>query len=77
MHAAERLDVAGQVFLDPHRGNPSHMIGAGIALIVIGIIFLFVIPWVGIPVGIVGLVLAIMYFAGFGRRAARGSNPSR
>lgn len=45
------------------------------ALIVLGIIFLFVVPWVGIPVGIVGLVLAILYFAGFGRRAARGRQP--
>jgi len=32
------------------------MIGLGIALVVIGIIFLFVLPCVGIPVGIVGLV---------------------
>ena len=47
------------------------MIGVGIALIVMGIVFLFVIPWVGIPVGLVGLVLAILYVAGFGRRAAR------
>jgi hypothetical protein len=53
------------------------MIGAGLALLVIGLIFLFIIPWVGIPVGIVGLILAILYLAGFGRRAARGSNPSR
>lgn len=45
------------------------MIGVGIALIVVGLIFLFVIPWVGIPVGIVGLVLALLWIAGFGRRA--------
>ncbi|MDP9231394.1 MAG: hypothetical protein M3O73_01370 [Actinomycetota bacterium] len=49
------------------------MIGLGIALVVIGIIFLFVLPWVGIPVGIVGLVLAILWFAGFVR--ARGRQP--
>jgi len=46
------------------------MIGLGIALVIVGLIFLFIIPWVGIPVGIVGVVLAILYFAGFGRRAA-------
>ena len=46
------------------------MIGVGIALIVIGVVFLFLIPWVGIPVGIVGLLLAILWMAGFGRRAA-------
>jgi uncharacterized membrane protein YccF (DUF307 family) len=46
------------------------MIGVAIAFIVIGIVFLFVVPWVGIPVGIVGLLLAIIWVAGFGRRAA-------
>jgi Flp pilus assembly protein TadB len=51
------------------------MIGVGLALIVVGIIFLVIIPWVGIPVGVIGLVLAILYFAGFGRRAARGEQP--
>jgi hypothetical protein len=51
------------------------MIGVGLALIVIGLLFLFIIPWVGIPVGIVGIILAVLYFAGFGRRAARGEQP--
>ena len=46
------------------------MIGLGIAFIVVGIVFLFIVPWVGIPVGIVGLVLALLWIAGFGRRAA-------
>lgn len=46
------------------------MIGVAIALVVIGIIFGFVIPWVGIAVGIVGVLLLIAFVAGFGRRAA-------
>jgi hypothetical protein len=46
------------------------MIGLAIALIVIGIVFAFVIPWVGIVVGIVGLLLFVAFVAGFGRRAA-------
>ena len=46
------------------------MIGVAIALIVIGIVFVFVIPWVGFVVGIVGLLLFIAFVAGFGRRAA-------
>ncbi|MBV8256487.1 MAG: hypothetical protein JOZ56_03070 [Actinobacteria bacterium] len=50
------------------------MIGVGIAFVVLGLIMLFVIPWVGIPVGIVGLLLAILWLAGFGRRAARSSD---
>ncbi|HKG44280.1 MAG TPA: hypothetical protein VKB10_08575 [Gaiellaceae bacterium] len=46
------------------------MIGLAIALIVIGLIFGFVIPWVGIVVGIVGVLLFIAFVVGFGRRAA-------
>jgi Flp pilus assembly protein TadB len=52
------------------------MIGVGIAFIVVGILFLFIIPWVGIAVGIVGLVLAILWVAGFGRRAASRDVPT-
>jgi uncharacterized membrane protein YccF (DUF307 family) len=46
------------------------VIGVAIAFIVVGVVFLFLVPWVGIPVGIVGLVLAMVWVAGFGRRAA-------
>lgn len=52
------------------------MIGIGLALVVVGIVFLFVIPWAGIPVGIVGLLLFGLWLAGFGRRAARGEQPA-
>jgi len=51
------------------------MIGLGFALVLIGVIFLFIIPWVGIPVGIIGLVLAILWFAGFLR--SRGTPQER
>lgn len=51
------------------------MIGAGAALILLGLILLFIIPWVGIPVGIVGIVLLVLYAVGFGRRAAARSGP--
>ncbi|HEU5214764.1 MAG TPA: hypothetical protein VFU30_04415 [Gaiellaceae bacterium] len=50
------------------------MIGVAIAFILVGIVFLFIIPWVGIPVGIVGLLLAVVWIAGFGRRAAGGDD---
>jgi hypothetical protein len=33
---------------------------------------LFIIPWVGIPVAIVGALLFVLSMAGFGRRAATG-----
>jgi hypothetical protein len=47
------------------------VIGLGIAFVVIGIILLFFLPWVGIPIGIVGLVLVILWLGGLVR--ARGS----
>ena len=47
------------------------MIGVGIAVIVIGIVFIFVVPWLGITLTIVGLALFIAFVAGFGRRTAR------
>jgi hypothetical protein len=51
------------------------MIGLALALVVVGVIFLFVIPWVGIPVGIVGLILLLAWLLGFGRRAAGEPRP--
>ena len=48
------------------------MIGVAIAFIVVGVVFLFLIPWVGVPVGLLGLVLAVLWVAGFGRRAVEG-----
>lgn len=50
------------------------MIGIAIALIVMGVLFGFFLPF-GWVVGIVGLVLAVLYFAGFGRRGSRGDHP--
>jgi Flp pilus assembly protein TadB len=44
------------------------MIGVAIAFILVGVVFLFLVPWVGIPVGVIGLVLVILWMAGFGRR---------
>jgi NADH:ubiquinone oxidoreductase subunit 3 (subunit A) len=48
------------------------MIGAALGLIVLGIILLFLFPWAGIPLGIVGLILLVLFALGFGRRAASG-----
>jgi hypothetical protein len=53
------------------------MVGVALALVIIGILVFFAVPWVGIVVGIVGLVLAIAWFAGFGGRAASGEQPQR
>jgi hypothetical protein len=46
------------------------MIGVALALIGASVVLLSIIPWVGIAAGIVGLVLALLYAAGVGRRAA-------
>jgi hypothetical protein len=46
------------------------MIGLALAIIIVGIVFGFVIPWVGLVVGLLGLVLFIAFLVGFGRRAA-------
>jgi hypothetical protein len=48
------------------------MIGVAFAMIVVGIVFLFVITPVGVAVGIVGIVLLVLWLLGFGRRAASG-----
>jgi hypothetical protein len=48
------------------------MIGVALGLIALGIVLLFFLPWVGIPVGIVGLILFIAHLAGFGLRVAEG-----
>jgi hypothetical protein len=44
------------------------VLGAALAMVVIGIIFLFVIPWAVIVVGAIGLILLAVYLVG----AARG-----
>jgi hypothetical protein len=48
------------------------VIGVAIALMVIGLVFGFVIPWIGIVVGLVGLLLFIAFVGGFGRRPTSG-----
>jgi hypothetical protein len=48
------------------------MIGAAFALVLLGIILLFLFPWAGIVVGVAGFVLAVLFLLGLGRRAATG-----
>jgi hypothetical protein len=51
------------------------MIGAALGLLLVGIVLIFILPWVGVPVAVIGLVIAILYMVGFGRRAATGNQP--
>jgi len=46
------------------------MIGVAFALIVIGLIVLLIVPWVGIVVGIAGLILLIVHFLGLRKHPA-------
>jgi len=47
------------------------MIGVALAAIVVGIVMTFFLPVVGIPLGVVGLILLIAFLAGWGRRATQ------
>jgi NADH:ubiquinone oxidoreductase subunit 3 (subunit A) len=48
------------------------MIGAALALIVLGVIVLFLFPWGGIVIGLAGLVLLVLFLIGLGRRTQPG-----
>jgi hypothetical protein len=45
------------------------MIGAAIAAVVVGLVLVFILPWVGVPVAALGLLLLLVYFFAFSRRA--------
>jgi Flp pilus assembly protein TadB len=47
------------------------MLAVALAAIVVGIVFLFIIPWVGVPVGVLGVILLAVYLFGAGRRATQ------
>ena len=53
------------------------MIGLALALLLVGIVFVFVIPWVGIAVGLIGIVLAGLWLLGFGRSAIERREPTK
>ena len=47
------------------------MLAAALGLVVVGIVLLFIIPWVGVPLGLVGLVLLLLFLLGAARRTSR------
>jgi hypothetical protein len=53
------------------------VIGVGLALIVLGVVFLFLIPWVGIAAGLIGLLLAFLWIVGVGRRLTGDAGAGR
>jgi hypothetical protein len=53
------------------------VLGVALAAIVVGTIFLFVLPWVGFVVGAIGLILLLVYVLGAVRRpVTREERPS-
>jgi hypothetical protein len=45
------------------------MLAVALAAVVVGLVFLFIVPWVGIPLGVVGLILLGVYLFGARRQA--------
>jgi hypothetical protein len=48
------------------------VIGAALALVVLGVLLLFLYPWAGLVVGAMGVLLMVLFLVGFGRRAETG-----
>jgi len=47
------------------------MLAVALAAVVVGLVFLFIIPWVGIPVGIAGVLLLGIWLLAVGRKSPR------
>ena len=54
------------------RASTTSMIGAALALVMIGVILLFLYPWAGLVIGAVGVLLMVLFLVGFGRRTETG-----
>ena len=66
-----RCGVGEHLRHPPSRELRRRQIGVALAAIVVGIIMTFFLPWVGIPIGVAGLLLLIAFLAGWGRRATQ------
>jgi hypothetical protein len=58
-------------FRGAHLGNRGGMLAVALAAIVVGIVFLFILPWVGVPIGVVGLVLLGIWLVALIRKSPR------
>jgi hypothetical protein len=47
------------------------MLAVALAAVVVGLVFLFIMPWVGVPVGLVGLLLLVIWLVALGRKSPR------
>jgi NADH:ubiquinone oxidoreductase subunit 3 (subunit A) len=46
------------------------MIGVALALVLFGVVLLFLYPWAGVVVGALGVLLIVLFLVGSGRSAA-------
>jgi len=53
------------------------MIAAFIAMLVIAVIFIFLVPWVGILAGIVAAILLVLFLVGVGRGVTHDQPPAQ
>jgi hypothetical protein len=53
------------------------MIGVALAAVVVGLVLIFVLPWVGVPVAIVGALLLLFFLVGFVRRTGEDARSAR
>jgi hypothetical protein len=68
-------DGSGQEFRVRPSGNGTAMIAAFIAMVVLAVIFIFLVPWVGILAGIVALILLVLFLVGVGRGVTHDEPP--
>jgi hypothetical protein len=47
------------------------MLAVALAAVVVGLVFLFIIPWVGIPLGVLGVILLGVYLFGARKQATQ------
>ena len=49
------------------------MLAVALGAVIVGLVFLFIIPWVGIPVGVAGLILLALWLVAFARKSPRAA----
>lgn len=54
-------------------GNQRDMLAIALGAVIVGVVFLFIIPWVGVPVGVAGLLLLAIWLIAFARKSPRAA----
>ena len=51
------------------------MIGTAVGLVILGVILLFLFPWIGLAVGAAGVLLVVLFLVSFGGHRAQTGRP--